>query len=47
MGNSEHQLDCTTCALGDVITITSLQTTDEVMTLVCLHGHTGVMSEGG
>ena len=47
MGSSKPELDCTKYARGDVVMITSLQTTDEMMTLVCLHGHTGVTAEGG
>ncbi len=30
MANSKPELDCTTCALGDVITVTSLQKTDKL-----------------
>ena len=45
MDSSKPEFDCTTYARGDVVT--SLQTTDEIMTLVCLHGHTSVMAEGG
>ena len=32
MANAKPELDCTTCALGDVITVTSLQTTGKAMT---------------